>query len=201
MDYLSLATFALALFVAAAAPGPGIAAIVARVLGKGKDGAFAFTTGMAIGDVVWLTLAIFGLAAIAQAFHGVFIVIKYAGAAYLLYLAWKLWMTSPEVIPVQEHKQSPRLFFGGLMVTMGNPKTMLFYLALLPSLLDITRITWLGYVELAAITLLVLAVVFWGYIFLADRARQTFRSPKALRLINRGTGALMAGAAAAVATR
>lgn len=201
MDYLSLATFALALFVAAVAPGPGIAAIVARVLGRGRHGAFAFTAGMAIGDVVWLTMAIFGLAALAQAFQGAFLAVKYAGAAYLLYLGWKLWTSSPESIAVSEAPQSRRLFLGGLAVTMGNPKTMVFYLALLPSLIDLARITWVGYVELAAVTLLVLAVVFWGYVILADRARQTFRNPKALRLINRGTGAVMAGAAAAVAAR
>ena len=64
------------------------------MLGRGTSGAAAFTAGVAIGDVVWLTLAVLGLAAIAQSFHGVFLAIKYAGAAYLLYLAWKLW-TAP----------------------------------------------------------------------------------------------------------
>src|SRR3954464_5515910 len=91
MDLAGLLVFASALFIAAASPGPGIAAIVARVLGRGTRGARAYTAGVALGDVVWLTVAILGLSALAQAFHGVFEIVKYAGAAYLLYLAWRLW--------------------------------------------------------------------------------------------------------------
>jgi threonine/homoserine/homoserine lactone efflux protein len=95
MSIESLVVFAVALFVAAASPGPGIAAIVARVLGRGTAGALAFTAGVATGDVVWLTVAVTGLAALASAFDGVFTVVKYAGAAYLLFIAWKLWNAPP----------------------------------------------------------------------------------------------------------
>ena len=91
MDPAALLIFAATLFVAAASPGPGIAAIVARVLGRGLNGAVAFTAGLALGDVVWLTIAILGLAAIAHTFYGVFLAIKYAGVLYLLYLAYRLW--------------------------------------------------------------------------------------------------------------
>jgi threonine/homoserine/homoserine lactone efflux protein len=94
MDLTALAVFAAVLFVAAASPGPGVVAIVARVLGRGASGALAFTAGVAIGDIVWLTFAVLGLAVVAQTFHGVFLIIKYLGAAYLLYLAWRLW-TAP----------------------------------------------------------------------------------------------------------
>ena len=69
MDLTALIVFASALFVAAASPGPGIAAIVARVLGRGMNGAVAFTAGVALGDVVWLTVAILGLAVVAQTFR------------------------------------------------------------------------------------------------------------------------------------
>ena len=75
MEWTPLLTFALALFVGASTPGPGIAAIVARVLGRGTQGAIAFTTGVAIGDVVWLTLAVLGVAALAHTFAGVFLAI------------------------------------------------------------------------------------------------------------------------------
>ena len=90
MDPSSLIIFAGALLVAAASPGPGVAAITARVLGRGMQGAFAFTVGVATADVVWLTVAALGLSAIAQTFTGVFLLIKYVGAAYLLYLAWRM---------------------------------------------------------------------------------------------------------------
>jgi threonine/homoserine/homoserine lactone efflux protein len=204
MDFAGLMLFATALLIAAASPGPGIAAIVARVLGRGTRGAVAFTAGLAIGDVVWLTFAVVGLAALAQAFHGIFLAIKYAGAAYLLYLAYKLW-TAPAVphgIEAAATREHPaKLFLGGLAVTMGNPKVMVFYLALLPTLLDLTRLTILGYAGLVVATLAVLTLVFSSYIVLAARARRLFASETAIRGINRTTGAVMAGAAAAIASR
>ena len=204
MDLAGLVVFATALFLAAASPGPGVAAIVARVLGRGMNGAFAFTAGVAVGDVVWLTLAVVGLAAVAQTFHGVFLAIKYAGAAYLLILAWKLW-TAPvaarEVAAETRREHPLRLFLGGLAVTLGNPKVMVFYLALLPSLLDVTRVTALAYAELVGVTLALLTLVFAAYVGLAARACRLLASPRAVRLVNRGTGAVMAGAAAAIATQ
>jgi threonine/homoserine/homoserine lactone efflux protein len=204
MDLAGLLLFSSALFIAAASPGPGIAAIVARVLGRGPRDAIAFSIGVALGDVVWLTFAILGLAALAQAFHEVFLVIKYAGAAYLLYIAYKIW-TAPAVardVTAEERAEHPaKLLLGGLALTLGNPKTIVFYLALLPTILDLTRITVLGFAELVAATLTVLGVVFAGYIVLAARARQLFTTPKAIRILNRTTGAMLAGAAAAVASR
>ncbi|MDP8918670.1 MAG: LysE family translocator [Pseudomonadota bacterium] len=204
MDLTGLLVFATALFIAAASPGPGIAAIVARVLGRGPQGAVAFSIGVALGDVVWLTFAILGLAAIAQAFHGVFLAIKYAGAAYLLYIAYKLWTAPIEALDTKAEtaaERPSRLLLGGLALTLGNPKPIVFYLALLPTLLDLTQVTILGYAELVAATFAVLAVVFAIYIGLAARARRLFTSPKALRILNKSTGAVMAGAAAAIAAR
>ena len=204
MSLDALLLFAGALFIAAASPGPGIAALVARVLGRGTAGAAAFTAGLAIGDVVWLGVAVAGLSALAQAFSGVFLVLKYAGAAYLLFLAWKLWtapaLRAEDVAPLRRDP-SWRLFLAGLAVTLGNPKVMVFYLALIPNLIDVAAITPLGFAELAAVLLGVLAAVFGFYILLAARARRFLTSPRAVRAVNRTTGAVMAGAAVTVATR
>jgi threonine/homoserine/homoserine lactone efflux protein len=199
-----IAIFAAALAVAAFSPGPGIAAIVARVLGRGRQGAVAFVAGMAIGDVVWLSFAVLGLAVLAQAFHEVFTVIRYAGAAYLLFLAFKMWTAPakpPELAVAVGRESGFRLFLGGLAVTMGNPKTMIFYLALLPNLIDLARVDALAFVELAFVTLGVLAVVFGFYIVVTLRARRLITSERAIRIVNRGSGTIMAGAAVAIAAR
>jgi threonine/homoserine/homoserine lactone efflux protein len=203
MDLTSLLVFTGALFVAAASPGPGIAAIVARVLGCGMNGAIAFTAGVALGDVVWLTVAILGLALVAQTFHLVFLAIKYAGAAYLLYLAWKLWSApvAQDVAPDASDIKRARLFLGGLAVTMGNPKVMVFYLALLPNIIDLKTVTVWGWLELTAVVLFVLTVVFGSYVALAARTRRLFTSLRAMRIVNRGTGVVMASAAAAIAAK
>ncbi|MET0195161.1 MAG: LysE family translocator [Hyphomicrobiaceae bacterium] len=204
MDPAALLIFAATLFVAAASPGPGIAAIVARVLGRGLHGAVAFTAGLAVGDVVWLTVAVLGLAAIANTFHLVFQVIKYVGVIYLLYLAYRLWtqaVEAREVVAETSTDNPVRLFLAGLAVTMGNPKVMVFYLALLPSLIDLQAVTLVGWLELSLVTLSVLAVVFGSYVLLAARTRALFTSPRAIRMVNRGTGAVMASAAVAIAAK
>jgi threonine/homoserine/homoserine lactone efflux protein len=204
MDLAALVLFASTLLVAAASPGPGIAALVARVIGRGLDGAPAFAAGLVLGDLVWLAVATLGLAVVAQTFHEIFLVIKYAGAAYLIYLAYRMW-TAPvvarDVAADRRRESHVRLFVAGLALTLGNPKVVAFYLALLPNLIDLTRVGVVGYVELASICVVVLTIVFGAYVIAAARARALFRSTRALRLLNRAGGTMMAGAAVAVASK
>jgi threonine/homoserine/homoserine lactone efflux protein len=203
MDLTGLVVFAAALAVAAASPGPTITALVARVLVRGTSGALAFMLGLSIGELVWLTAAVLGLAFIAKTFGLAFLVLKYAGAAYLAYLAWRMWTAPAQAKnatpPKEEHPA--KLFFAAISLTLGNPKIMVFYLALLPNLIDLDAVTALGYAELVAITFVILTLVDGAYVLLAARARRLLSSARAIRLVNRGSGALLAGAAVAVATR
>lgn len=203
MDLVTLLTFAVAFTIAAASPGPGMAAVVARGLGGGFAGAFPMVLGLVLGDLVFLSLAIFGLAAVAQTFGAAFTVIRWAGAAYLLYLAWKLWTAEPdpEQVRARAAEHPARTMLAGLSLTLGNPKTIVFYLALLPTLVPLERITLLGYAELAGIVVVLLTLVGSAYAAAAAGAREVFRSPAALRRLNRFSGAVMAGAAAAVVAR
>ncbi len=203
MELSSLLIFAAALFVAAASPGPATVALVARGLARGTSGAFAFMLGIAIGDVFWLCAAVLGLAVLAQTFGMVFLALKYAGAAYLLFLAWRLWTspTGPDAAKLPETDKPLRLFAAGLILMLGNPKVMVFYLALLPNLIDLAAITPVGFAELVVVTLVVVLCVDGTYVLTAARARLLFKSARALRWMNRCSGAMMAGAAAAVAAR
>jgi threonine/homoserine/homoserine lactone efflux protein len=205
MDLAPLLFFAGALFVAAVIPGPGVAAIVARVLARGREGAAAFCFGIVIGDLVWLGFAVAGLAVVAKAFGTDFLLVKYLGAAYLVWLAWKMWRAPAAGIrtdvPAGPRESDLRLTLAGLALTLGNPKTMVFYLALLPNIIALETVTVLGYLELSLVTFSVLAVVLGGYCVAAERARKLFASPRAVRLLNRGAGTMMAGAAVAIAAR
>lgn len=203
MDLTGLIVFAAALGIAAASPGPTITALVARVLFRGTSGAFAFMLGLQIGEIVWLTAAVLGLAFIAKTFGFAFLVLKYAGAAYLVYLAWRMWTAPPQAkdAPAPKAEHPLRLVGAALSLTLGNPKIMVFYIALLPNLIDLQAVTPLGYAELVAVTLVVLTAVDGAYVLLAARARRLISSTRAMRLVNRGAGALLAGAAVAVATR
>jgi threonine/homoserine/homoserine lactone efflux protein len=204
VDLSALLIFAGALLVAAGSPGPGVAALVSRVIARGWRDVIPFAAAMWLGEALWLALAVYGLAALAQALHGAFLVVKYLGVAYLLYLAWSMWCA-----PVATHPESPaprpgssvRMFLAGLAVTLGNPKIMVFYLALLPTILDLAGITLVAWLELTGTMLLVLAAIDLAYIGLAARARQLLKSPRALRIANRTSATILGGAAAALATQ
>ena len=202
LSWPTLTAFAVVFAFAAASPGPAVAAVLARVIAKGSSGMVFFVLGLMLGDLIWLSAAVFGLAALAALFQPLFLVLKYLGAAYLLFLAWKLWH-APAIAASAEpvRGQGVRLFGGGLLLAMGNPKTMLFYLALLPTLIDLPSLNTVGFAELAAVVAVVFVAVFTAYVVLAVQARRVFTSPRAIRLVNRTSGVAMAGAAAAVAVR
>lgn len=204
MSLASLLVFAAAYLAVVILPGPGVTALVARVLARGTKGAPAFVAGCIAGSLVWFTVAATGLAAIAATFADVFVAIRYAGAAYLLWLAWKLW-TAPIRPMAAAIDASPegrgRLFLAGVAINLGNPKAIVFFLALVPTVVNLEALTPLGFVELVGIVAAVGATVLTAYTVAAARARRLFTSPRALRLVNRGSSVAMAGAAAAVAAR
>jgi len=176
---------------------------VAGALAQGFWRTLPMVAGLAIGDLLYLAAAAFGLAVLAAELGTLFLLVKWAGAAYLLYMAWGLW-TAPAEGPqvAAAASRSPwRGFLVALSVTLGNPKTMVFYLALLPTLIDLETLTLLGFAELAGLVVVILFAVMGAYAALAARARGLLRSPRALRLMNRGAGAVMAGAAVSIAAR
>jgi threonine/homoserine/homoserine lactone efflux protein len=205
VSFYGLLIFASIYLLAVATPGPGVAAVIARSLARGTQGAMAFIAGFLIGDLIWFAVAATGLAALAQTARLVFVVIKYAGALYLLYLAYRLWTAPPVVAaehePVDDGQKPLQLFLGSLALTMANPKTAIFFLALLPTVVRLEDLTVAGFLEITATILIVLPLVLGGYVLLAARARRIFKSERAVRTINRSTGAAMACAAVAVATR
>ena len=203
MHVTSFVVFAGVLAIAAGSPGPSVAALVARVLARGWREVLPFLAAMWIGEAVWLALAVGGLAAVAQAFHLVFTVIKYVGAAYLMLLAWKMWRAPVAAAgaPLPPAASGCRMFLAGLSVTLGNPKIMVFYMALLPTIIDLRAVSVGDWAELTATMFGVLIVVDLSWALLAAQARRLLRSARAQRVANRVSGTVMGAAAVAIAIR
>jgi threonine/homoserine/homoserine lactone efflux protein len=201
MTLANLLVFALALCVAAGSPGPSVAALVARVLTNGLRDVLPFLAAMWLGEALWLGCAVAGLAVVARTLGVVFLAIKLIGVAYLLFLAWKMWFAPTEVskseMPLGQ--SAWRMFGAGLTVTLGNPKIMVFYLALLPTIVDLDRVGGTAWLELTAVTLVVLMSVDLAWALLAVRARRLLTSRKAVKIANRTSATMMAGAAAVIA--
>jgi threonine/homoserine/homoserine lactone efflux protein len=203
MDLANLLVFATAYLAVVVLPGPGVTALIARVLVRGTRGAPAFIAGFVAGALIWFVVAAVGLAALTVTFAGLFVAIRYAGAVYLLYLAWKLWAAPAQPMDVLDASSESRgrLFLAGLAINLGNPKAVVFFLALLPTVVNLETLTPLGFAEMAGAIALIVVIVFTAYAITAARARRLFTSPRAVRLLNRSSGIAMAGAAAAVAAR
>ena len=204
MSFYGMLTFCAVYALAVGTPGPGIAAVIARSLAHGFKGAPAFVAGFIVGDLTWFAIAATGLAALAKSAATVFVVIKWAGVIYLLFLAWKLWTAPAERIAVNENDAGQhgwRAFLASLMLTLANPKAILFFLALLPTVIDLASMNALRFIEISLAMAVIMPAVLFTYVFLAARARQLFTTPNAVRRLNRSSGIAMAGAAVVVATR
>lgn len=201
MELSSVLIFAFALLLNAGTPGPSVAALVSRVITRGWRDIMPFVAAMWIGEVIWLTMAMAGLTAMAQTFQFGFHVLKWLGVIYLCWLAFKTWQE-----PVGENAEDlPRsasslsMFGAGIALTLGNPKIMVFYIALLPSLIKLSAAGIVEWGILAAITLLTLAAVDLTWIFFAHKARHLLRTPHATRIAHRIGAVALGGAATAIA--
>jgi threonine/homoserine/homoserine lactone efflux protein len=204
MTLAGFLTYSAALGIAAAIPGPGLTALVARALGSGFRSSLAMSFGLMLGDLCYLTAVVLGLAFVAQTFGMVFLAIKWLGVAYLAFLGWRFWTSGTTPESIEARKGNAGLlssFVAGRTVTLGNPKTMIFYLAITPTIVDLKTITLADYGILVALTIVVLLVVLVPYLALAAKARWFLKSPRAMRALNRTAACFMVGAAAAIAAR
>jgi len=180
--------------VAIAVPGPGVIAIVARALGSGFRSVIPGTIGILAGDLILMTLSAFGLALVAQAMGQLFLIVKIAGGLYLLYLGYKYWTAevpeTGEVVP----QSSGRGILAYLGLTLGNPKAIAFFVALLPVAVNPRELNLFGYLQLVAATFVLIPAITLGYAALAAQLSRFVASKKARKRINKGAGAVMAGA-------
>ena len=194
--------FAVMLFVAN--PGPGIVALVSTSLGQGFRKGIAISFGMILGDIVYMLIAVYGLSVAAHALGGFFIVVRFAGAAYLIYLGVRLWRHGVDLerISADRHANgSLRTFTAGLLTSLGNPKTIAFYVGFMPNFLDLAHMTN-GDVAIAVATIFVASfAVVLIYASLAARAREFLTASHRRKMLNRTAGAVMIGAGLAVAAR
>jgi len=193
MSLISLFALAGAMFLLAIAPGPGVFATVARALASGFKHSAVVVAGIVTGDLIFLLFAIFGLSAIAENLHGVFLVIKYIGAGYLIILGIRLWMKKPKQIKISGIKDYSwkSNYLTGLFTTLGNPKVILFYVGFLPTFVDLTSLSGIDVFAIASVVTLVLSATMLSYGFAAANARRIFQSTKSQRIMNRSAGSAM----------
>lgn len=207
MHFSVLVAFAVALAIAVALPGPGIFAVVSCAIGRGFREALALILGIILGDLIFFYLAVLGLAALARSMGELFFYVKLAGAAYLIWLGYQLWRQP--VVPADAagaaapaaRRSHGRSVLAGFVVTIGNPKTIGFYAGLLPTFVDLGKLTLADALAMGVIVVLTVGAIPAAYAFAAARSRRFFSSPSRLKLLNRTAGTMMIGSGVTVATR
>ena len=190
-------TFFFIVFLFAITPGPCVFALLGRALVSGSASCLSLAVGMAVSDAAYLVLACLGLAAVAQHYAVVFALLRYAGALYLFFLAWKTWTTTSrfeESDPDRRLQGRTASFLQGFMISASNPKVILFYIAFLPTIIHLAR---LSVVDIAVAVALAVSALLFGFVLVsvsAASAGRLCRSSRAVKWLNRTAGAIMAGA-------
>lgn len=195
-----LATSAVLLVI----PGPTILLVVSYALGQGWRTAAPMAIGVALGDATAMTLSILGIGALLSASATVFTLLKWIGAAYLVWLGVKLWRAGGSLAaePRRDAAEPGRMLAHAWLVTALNPKSLTFFVAFLPQFVDPAAPFWPQMIVFEATFVGLAFVNAFAYALLAARAGRVVRSPAVVRAVNRTGGALLVGAGvAAVASR
>jgi threonine/homoserine/homoserine lactone efflux protein len=192
-------------FVAAAAvilaiPGPTILLVIGQSIGTGRNGAWPLVIGVAAGDLVAMSLSLAGLGALLAASATAFTVLKWAGAAYLVWLGVSLWRAKVpaegEIPPALDPLKAARASF---VVTALNPKSIAFFVAFVPLFIDPASPFLAQAVVLVATFVTMAGLNAALYAVLAARLSGAVRRPSVRRWFNRAGGAMLVGAGAATA--
>nr|WP_272209718.1 LysE family translocator [Marinicella sp. W31]MDC2875542.1 LysE family translocator [Marinicella sp. W31] len=146
-----------------------------------------FLAAMWIGEVIWLTMALAGFSAVAQTFQIGFHILKWLGVAYLLWLAIRIWRQPAETAVGTLPKRAVPLpmFATGMPLALGNPKIMVYYVALLSALIDVSSVGVRDWSALAAVKFVTLAAINLSWTLMAHKARTFLRTPRAVLLADR----------------
>ncbi|MFT2110208.1 LysE family translocator [Marinomonas sp. 2405UD68-3] len=199
MTIESSITFFIAIFIFGITPGPGVFAILARSMLKGAGSCFWLSTGMVISDIVYLIMACLGLATVAATWEELFIAIRIVGAAYLIYLGWKMWTIKVDAMDSTLDEQ-PHVgghvasFVQGFLISASNPKVIIFYIAFLPTFMDLALLSSQDVVIASVLTFFALLSGLMLIALGASQARRYLKSEKSIKILNRTAGSIMAGA-------
>jgi threonine/homoserine/homoserine lactone efflux protein len=186
--------FVIAVLVFLFIPGPGNLALITSTGKGGLRGGLAATFGVIAGDQVLMWLAVAGVAAVLQAAPMVFSAVQWLGAAYLAWIGLRLLRQQPGDAPVI-HIHPRQYFRQAMVITLLNPKAIVFYMAFFPLFVDPARHQGLPTFAFMAATIAALTFLYAAVVVLLTRtlAERMRASPRVTRLLNRLAGVMLIG--------
>lgn len=186
-------------------PGPTVLLVVSYALGHGRRAAGAVVAGVALGDFIAMTACMAGLGAVLTTSATLATVLRWAGGAYLVYLGWKLWRAPVADLVVDDKDgggpdiRPRRIFAHTCAVTTLNPKTLVFFVTVVPRFLDVSQPLPGQMMVLEATFVVLAALSACFYTVLGTSARSAVRGPRLQRVVNRVGGGLLMGVGLLVA--
>jgi threonine/homoserine/homoserine lactone efflux protein len=192
-----------AMLIVALVPGPAVFAVIARTFSSGFSRGLMMIIGITLGDFIFILLALFGLSIISEIMGTTFLIIKYVSAAYLIWLGINLIKTKGSAENIKVSKESSLLanLITGLMINLGNPKAIVFYIGLFPAFIDVNQVVALDVLAIMGIATIAFGSVNICYALLALRAKKVLKNPNASSLINKTAGTIMVSTGALVAIK
>jgi threonine/homoserine/homoserine lactone efflux protein len=195
--------FVIAAAIVLVIPGPTILFVISQAISHGRRAVMPLVAGVTLGDFTAMTLSLLGLGAVLSASAAFFSVLKWIGAAYLIYLGIKLWRSNPEkhAIRFPVTKTSNRsLFKSAFFVTALNPKSIAFFVAFLPQFISRQSDTFFQFLILGATFLFLASFNAALYALFAGRLRDKLQNSTVRRWLNRCGGSVLICAGLATAT-
>lgn len=196
MNATTLAEFALLSAVIEVTPGPNMTYLAVIAATEGRRRGYAAVFGVCLGLAVIGLAAAFGLATVISGNRAVYQALKWAGAAYLLWLAWDGWRGADAAVQHAKAGSSVARFFRrGLITNLLNPKAALFYVSVLPGFVDVSGAVQSQTLVLTGIYVMIATLVHAGIVTAAGAARRLLEEPMRQKLMRRGLGVVLVGVA------
>jgi homoserine/homoserine lactone efflux protein len=190
MEPQALLAYCLAAFAIIIVPGPTVTMIVANSLRYGSRAGMLNVAGTQAGLVIWLAVAVLGLAAAIKTMGVWFDVVRIAGAIYLVWLGISLWRSGGELKTGERARPKGSFFLQGLWVILSNPKMLLVFGALIPQFISPERSPESQLVFLVAI-FMVLAAIFDGLYALLAGSAGAWLSRTRIKIVERISGTFL----------
>lgn len=198
MSYKVWIAFMLACWVISVSPGAGAIASMSSGLNYGFRHGYWNAIGLQLALLVQIAIVAAGAGVLFATTPWAFLIVKWLGVAYLLYLAYLQWAAPAQSIEIQHEltrKSAGKLVMYGFLVNISNPKAIVFLFAVLPQFLDLSKPQWAQYAIMALTMISIDLIVMAGYTGLAAKVLRLLRSPKQQKVMNRTFAALFADAA------
>ena len=192
MDLTSWTMFVLVEAALCLTPGPAVLYVFSVGARYGAKTSFSANAGVVAGNSFYFVLSALGLSAVLLASHTVFLAIKWAGVVYLTWLGLKLiWEAKGGTPSVMTAPPAAKIFRGGVVLQLANPKSFVFFGAILPQFVDPNGNIWLQFLILGVTSQVIEAVVLGMYGVTADRSAALFRTPLFVRWVDGLSGSLL----------